>query len=154
MSSKWSHSLRCPHQNSVYSSPLRHTRYMPCPSHSSQFVTRTTFGEQYRSLSSSLCSFLPCPVTSSLLGPNILLNTLLVYLTNIIISFTVSSRHPTLACFATRCTKWRWLVARKWLSSCQVSRCGGNTPTSLYLVMNEHWWFIRFSSRWLMVKKK
>ena len=33
-------------------------------------------GEQYRSLSSSLCSILHSPVTSSLLGPNIILNTL------------------------------------------------------------------------------
>ena len=40
------------------------------------FITRTIFGEEYRSLSSSLCSFLHSPVTSSLLGPNILLNTL------------------------------------------------------------------------------
>jgi hypothetical protein len=39
-------------------------------------ITRTTFGEQYRSLSLSLCSFLHSPVTSSPLGPNILLNTL------------------------------------------------------------------------------
>jgi hypothetical protein len=34
-------------------------------------------GEEYRSLRSSLCSFLHSLVTSSLLGPNILLNTLL-----------------------------------------------------------------------------
>jgi len=40
------------------------------------FITRTIFGEQYRSLSSSLCSFLQSPVTSSLLSPNIMLNTL------------------------------------------------------------------------------
>ena len=40
------------------------------------FITRTIFGEEYRSLSSSLCSFLHSLVTSSLLGPNILLNTL------------------------------------------------------------------------------
>jgi len=39
-------------------------------------ITRTIFGEQYRSLSSSLCSFLHSPVTSSFLGPNIPLNTL------------------------------------------------------------------------------
>ena len=39
------------------------------------FITRTILGEHYRSLSSSLCSFLQSPVTSSLLGPNILLNT-------------------------------------------------------------------------------
>ena len=40
------------------------------------FITRTILGEQYRSLSSSFCSFLHSPVTSSLLGPNILLRTL------------------------------------------------------------------------------
>jgi len=43
---------------------------------SSIFITRTILGEHYRSLSSSLCSFLHSPVTSPLLGPNILLNTL------------------------------------------------------------------------------
>ena len=32
-----SHSLRFPHQNPVYASPLPHTRYMPRPSHSSRF---------------------------------------------------------------------------------------------------------------------
>jgi hypothetical protein len=41
-------------------------------------ITRITFGEQYRSLSISLCSFLYFPVTSSLLGPNIILSTLFV----------------------------------------------------------------------------
>ena len=39
------------------------------------FVTRTIMGE-YRSLSSSLCSFLHSLVTSPLLGPNIPLSTL------------------------------------------------------------------------------
>ena len=37
--------------------------------------SRTIFGEDYKSLSSSLCSFLHSPVTSSLFDPNILLNT-------------------------------------------------------------------------------
>ena len=37
-------------------------------------IARKVLGEQYRSLSSSLCSFLHSPVTSYLLGPNILLN--------------------------------------------------------------------------------
>ena len=37
--------------------------------------TRTIFGKEYRSLSSALCNFLNSPVTSSLLGPNTLLNT-------------------------------------------------------------------------------
>ena len=40
------------------------------------FFTRTILGEQYRELSSSLCNFLHSPVTPSLLGPNIPLNTL------------------------------------------------------------------------------
>jgi hypothetical protein len=39
-------------------------------------VTRKELGELYRSLSSSLSSFLYLPVTTYPLGPNILLNTL------------------------------------------------------------------------------
>ena len=55
-------------------SPIRAT----CPAHYIllDFVTRTILGEEYRSFSSSLCSFLNSPFTSSLLGPNILLITL------------------------------------------------------------------------------
>jgi hypothetical protein len=40
------------------------------------FIARTILGEEYRSLSSTLCSFLQSLITSSLLRPNILLNTL------------------------------------------------------------------------------
>jgi hypothetical protein len=40
------------------------------------FITCTIVGEEYRSLSSSLYSFLYSSVNSSLLDPNILLNTL------------------------------------------------------------------------------
>jgi len=36
------------------------------------FISRTILGEECRSLSSSLCSFLHSPVTLFLLGPNIL----------------------------------------------------------------------------------
>ena len=54
-------SLRFPHQNPVYTSPLpiRPT----CPTHLIllDLVTRTILGEEYRSLSSSFCSFSPLP---------------------------------------------------------------------------------------------
>ena len=54
--------------------PIRAT----CPVHLIRlnFTTRTILGKEYRSFSSSLCSFLHSPVTSSLLGPNTFLNTL------------------------------------------------------------------------------
>ena len=61
-SSKWSLSLRSPHRKSVaLLSSIRTT----C---SAQLIlldltTRITFGEQYRSLSSSLCSCLHSPIT-------------------------------------------------------------------------------------------
>ena len=60
------------------------------------FITRIIFGEQYRSLSSSLCSFLRCPLSSSLLGPNILLNTLFSNTLSLRSSFNLSDRcsHP------------------------------------------------------------
>jgi hypothetical protein len=40
-------------------------------------------GEEYKSQSSSLCSFLHCHVTSSLCGPNILLSTLFSNILNV-----------------------------------------------------------------------
>ena len=49
----WSLSLRLPHQNPAYASPLSHTRYMPAPSPHLillDFIIRTILGEQYRSL--------------------------------------------------------------------------------------------------------
>ena len=75
-------------------SPIRAT----CPTHLIRldFITQTIFGEQYRSLSSSLCTFLHSPVTSSLLGPNILLNTLFSNTLSLRSSLSVSDRvsHP------------------------------------------------------------
>jgi len=76
-SPKWSLSLRFTHQNPVYASPP--SICATCPAHPIllYFITRTILGERYRSLSSSLFSFLHSLVSSSLLGPNILPNTLL-----------------------------------------------------------------------------
>jgi len=75
-SPNWSLSLRFPHKNPVYASPL--SIRATCPAHLILLdsIIRTILGEGYRSLGSSFCSFLHSPVTSSLLGPNILLSTL------------------------------------------------------------------------------
>ena len=54
---------------------------------------RTVLGEEYRSLGSSLCSFLHSSVNSSLLGPNSLLNTLFSPTLNV--SDKVSLPHKT-----------------------------------------------------------
>ena len=52
--------------------PLLSSIRATCSSHLIllDFITRAILGEEYRSLSSSLCSFLQSLVTSSLLGPN------------------------------------------------------------------------------------
>jgi hypothetical protein len=82
------------------------TLYMPClsPIHATcpahlillDLITRTILGEQYISLSSSLCSFLHSPVLSSLLGPNILLYTLFSNTLSLCSSLNVSDQvsHP------------------------------------------------------------
>ena len=59
---------------SLSSPPIRAT----CPAHPIlfDFINRTTFDDEDRSLSYWLCSFLLSLVTSSILGPNILLNNL------------------------------------------------------------------------------
>ena len=75
-SPKWPLSLTFLYQYTVYAllSPIRAT----CPAHLNllDIITRTILSEEYRSWSFSLCSFLQSLVTSSILGPNILLNTL------------------------------------------------------------------------------
>jgi len=76
----------------VYASPLPHTRYMSRPSCFLDSVTRTVLGEEYRSLSSSLCSFLHFLVTSSLLGPNTLLNALFSNILSLRFTFSVSDQ--------------------------------------------------------------
>jgi hypothetical protein len=65
---------------------------MPISSHLLGFITQTILGEEYRLLSLSLCSFLHSFVTSSLLGPNILLNTI----------FSTPSAYVPLSTWATK----------------------------------------------------
>jgi len=71
-----------------FPSPLRAT----CPTGIIllDFITWTILGEEYRSLSSSLCSFLHSPVTSSLLGPGILFSTL--FCNNLNLRFSLNVR--------------------------------------------------------------
>ena len=95
-SPQWSLSLRFPQQDPIHplSSPLRAT----CPSHLIlvDFITYTILSEEYRSFSSSLSSLLYSPVTSSLLGPNILLNTIFSNTLSFLSSLNVSDQvsHP------------------------------------------------------------
>ena len=92
-SPQWSLSPRFPHQKPVHTSPLPHTRYMSRPSHSSRFYhPRIILGEECRTLSSSSCTFLHSPVNSSLLRPNILLNTLFSNTLSLCSSLNVSDQ--------------------------------------------------------------
>ena len=76
------------------SSPIR----AKCPTHLIilHFITRTILGEEYKSFSSSLCILLYSSVTSSLLGPNILLNTMFSNTLSFVSSRNVSDQvsHP------------------------------------------------------------
>jgi hypothetical protein len=78
----------------LFSPPIHAT----CPAHLIllDFITRKIFGEQYRSLSSSIRSFLYSPGTSSILGPNIFLSTIFSNTFSLLSSLNVSDQvsHP------------------------------------------------------------
>ena len=68
-----------------------------CPAHRVLYlITRTILGEEYRSLTSSLCSFFHSPVALSLLVPNTLLNSLFSDTLSLRSSLNVSDQvsHP------------------------------------------------------------
>jgi len=75
-SSKWSLSLRFLHPKPVYTFTTPHTCHISVHFIRFDCINLTILGEEYRSLSYSLCNFLHSPITSPLLGRNILLNTL------------------------------------------------------------------------------
>jgi hypothetical protein len=92
-SPKWSPPLRSPHQNQVCAplpSPIvLHVAPPPADLILLYLITRIAFGDEYRSLISSLCSLLRSPVTSSLLGPNMLLSTLFLNTVSLCSSLSV-----------------------------------------------------------------
>jgi len=68
-----------------------------CPAHPIlDLITRIIYGEEYRSVSSLLCSFIYSSVTWSLLGPNILLSTLFSHTLSLRSSLNVRDQvsHP------------------------------------------------------------
>ena len=67
---------RFPHQKPVHTSPLSHTCYMPSLSHSSRFYHPNNIGWGVQIIPLLIMQFPPLSCYSSLLGPNILLNTL------------------------------------------------------------------------------
>ena len=76
--------------------PLLSAICVMCPAHLILFylITWIIFGEEYRSLSCLLCSFLHSPVTSSFLIPNILLSTLFCNSLILHSSLSVSDQVP------------------------------------------------------------
>ena len=95
-SSKWSPALMSPHQNPVCTPPLPHTCHVTAHLILFYLIKLTIFGEDHRSWSSSLCTFLHSPVASSLVVPYIFLSTLFSNTLSLLSSLNVSDQlsHP------------------------------------------------------------
>ena len=102
------------------SSPIRAS----CPAYLIllDFITRTILGEEYRPFSSSLCNLLHSPVTSSLLGPNILLNIIFSNTLSFLSSLAVSDQAS------------HWLRTQ---NSCRISYLVKRLPTPEKLFFTE-----------------
>ena len=98
-SSKWSHSIRFPHQIPVCTTSLDHRCYVPAHLILLDLITWIIFGDKYTSLNTSLCSLFHSPVTWYLLGPNNLLSFLfynnLSLCSTLIVSNQVSHSYKT-----------------------------------------------------------
>ena len=87
-------SLRSPHQVPVYTSPLPNICYMT-PLHIIFFfdlINQAVLGEEKRSFSFPLCSFLYTLVTSSLWGASSVFSTLLSNTLSLLSSFSMSDK--------------------------------------------------------------
>ena len=76
--------------------PLLYPIRATCPANLTllNLINRLKSGEEYKSLSSSLCSFLHSPVTSSLLGQNILLSTIFSNTLSLFSVLSVTDQFP------------------------------------------------------------
>ena len=95
-SPRWSLSLRVPHQDPIHSLSLPISATCPANLILLDFITRTILGEDYKSFGSAFCILLHYPVTSSLLGPNTLFNTMFSNTLSFLSSRNVSDQasHP------------------------------------------------------------
>ena len=95
-SSKWSLSLRLPHQNPVDTSLLPHMCYVPCPSHSYQFDHPINIWCVVQIMKLLIVQFLPLPCHLSPLRPKyssqLAISNSLSLCSSISVSFQVS--HP------------------------------------------------------------
>jgi hypothetical protein len=74
--SKWSLSLRFPHQNPACATTIHHTLYVLRQSHSCRFYQPNNCGRGEQIIKLLIMYFSPLPVTLTRLGPSILLSTL------------------------------------------------------------------------------